>query len=298
MHNAAAPFPEAFSLSDIERNIRSVHTRIAGACARIGRDPKSVELRPVTKTVDDARIRFAHAAGCRTFGENKVQEMQGKAERLADLKARWSLIGRLQANKVKYTARLADEFQALGSLKLAEALQRRLEIEDRALDVYVQVNSSGEASKYGLNPSDILPFVRELPAFDRLRVKGLMTLAVFSSDELRVRGCFRLMSVLQRMLRDRAPPGVSFDGLSMGMSGDFEIAVEEGATLVRVGHAIISLTPCAASSRIHRRTARDAITSSSIRRVPGSRIRSRGSRTGYRTFTTQTNRRFFIPSSL
>ncbi len=164
--------------------------------------------------------------------------MQGKVERLADLTARWSLIGRLQANNVKFAARLADEFHALGSLKLAEALQRRLEIEDRTLDVYIQVNSSGEASKYGLDPTEVLPFVRELPAIDCLRIKGLMTLAVFSADESRVRGCFRLMRSLREMLRDRAPDGMRFDGLSMGMSGDFEIAIEEGATLVRVGQAI------------------------------------------------------------
>ncbi|MEZ5928355.1 MAG: YggS family pyridoxal phosphate-dependent enzyme [Agrobacterium albertimagni] len=241
MNNVA--FPLAASAADIERNICAVRSRIAAACARVGRAPESVELLPVTKTVDEARIRFAHAAGCRTFGENKVQEMQGKVERLADLTARWSLIGRLQTNKVKHAARLADEFQALGSLKLAEALQRRLEIEDRTLDVYVQVNSSGEASKYGLDPTEVLPFVRELPAFDRLRIKGLMTLAVFSADETRVRGCFRLMSVLQKMLHNRAPQGMSFDVLSMGMSGDFEIAIEEGATLVRVGQAIFGARP-------------------------------------------------------
>lgn len=242
MSNAAA-FPVAASKADIERNICAVRSRIAAACARAGREPGSVDLLPVTKTVGDARIRFARAAGCRSFGENKVQEMQGKAERLTDLKARWSLIGRLQTNKVKYVARLADEFQALGSLKLAEALQRRLEIEDRTLDVYVQVNSSGEASKYGLHPSEILPFIRELPAFDRLRVRGLMTLAMFSADEARVRGCFRLMRSLCEMLRDRAPIGMRFEGLSMGMSGDFEIAVEEGATLVRVGQAIFGARP-------------------------------------------------------
>ena len=241
MNNAA--FPIAASSADIERNICAVRSRIDAACVRAGRNPASVELLPVTKTVDDARIRFARAAGCERFGENKVQELQGKAERLADLTARWSLIGRLQTNKVKHAARLADEFQALGSIKLAEALQRRLEIEDRTLDVYVQVNSSGEANKYGLDPTDILPFVRELPAFDRLRVKGLMTLAVFSADERRVRGCFRLMNVLQNMLRNRAPQGMSLDGLSMGMSGDFEIAVEEGATLVRVGQAIFGARP-------------------------------------------------------
>src|SRR3546814_18633758 len=102
------------------------------------------------------------------------------------------MIGRLQTNKAKYVARLADEFQALGSVELAEALQRRLEIEDRALDVHVQINSSGEPSKYGVDPNDLAHFVKELGAFDRLRVKGLMTLAVLSTEEKRVRGCFRL----------------------------------------------------------------------------------------------------------
>src|SRR3546814_9742453 len=113
--------------------------------------------------------------------------MLGKAERLADLNARWSIIGRLQTNKAKYVARLADEFQALGSVELAAALQRRLEIEDRALDVHVQINSSGEPSKYGVDPNDLAHFVKELGAFVRLLFKGLFTLAILSTDEKRVR---------------------------------------------------------------------------------------------------------------
>ena len=126
----------------------------------------------------------------------------------------------------------------MGSAKLAEELQRRLEIEDRALDVYVQVNSSGEESKYGLAPEDVMAFARKLSAFDRLRVKGLMTLAVFSGDAARVRACFKVMRDLRERLRQDGPGGLSFEGLSMGMSGDFEIAIEEGSTLVRVGQAI------------------------------------------------------------
>ena len=224
--------------NDIRRNLESVQARIAAACARVGRDVASVELLPVSKTVDDARIRLAYEAGCRTFGENKVQEAVAKAERLADLNARWSVIGRLQTNKAKYVARMAHEFQALGSVKLAEELQRRLEIEGRVLDVYIQINSSGEESKYGLAPSDVPAFAREMTAFERLRVKGLMTLAVFSSDAARVRACFRVMRDLRERLRQDGPPGLSFEGLSMGMSGDFEIAIEEGSTLVRVGQAI------------------------------------------------------------
>ena len=223
---------------EIRRNLESVRARMAAACARAGRDAAEVELLPVSKTVEDARIRLAYEAGCRSFGENKVQEAQGKAERLADLNARWSVIGRLQTNKAKYVARFAHEFQALGSAKLAEELQRRVEIEDRALDVYVQVNSSGEESKYGLAPEDVMAFARKLSAFDRLRVKGLMTLAVFSGDAARVRACFKVMRDLRERLRQDGPGGLSFEGLSMGMSGDFEIAIEEGSTLVRVGQAI------------------------------------------------------------
>src|SRR3546814_5321383 len=156
----AALFPDASSKSEIERNVAAVRSRIAADCARVGRDLQGVELLPVTKTVDDARIRIAHATGCSTFGENKVQEMLGKAERLADLNARWSIIGRLQTNQAKYVARLAADIQALGSVELAEALQRRLEIEARALDVHVQINSSGEPRKYGVHPNDPAQFCK------------------------------------------------------------------------------------------------------------------------------------------
>lgn len=117
------------------------------------------------------------------------------------------MIGHLQTNKAKYVARFAAEFQALDSLKLAEALNRRLEIEGRSLDALVQINSSGEASKYGLAPEDALAFLRELPAFSALKVRGLMTLAMFSADAERVRACFRLMRHLHGRLRNEAPGG-------------------------------------------------------------------------------------------
>ena len=208
----------------------AVRARIEAACQRAGRDPATVRLLPVSKTVDEARMRLAWEAGCREFGENKVQEAAHKAEVMADLPGvRWSVIGHLQTNKAKLVARFADEFQALDSLRVAEALDRRLQVEGRSLDVLVQVNSSGEESKFGLAPADVPAFVRELPAFRSLRVRGLMTLALFSADADRVRPCF---------VRQEAPAGLSFDELSMGMSGDFELAIEEGATVVRVGQAI------------------------------------------------------------
>jgi len=236
-------FPKAGSAEDIARNLAAVRARIAVACERTGRDPAEVRLLPVSKTIEEARIRMAHAAGLTEFGENKVQEAREKAEVMADLPITWSVIGHLQTNKAKYVVRFAAEFQALDSLKLAEALDRRLQIEGRALDVFVQINSSGEASKYGLAPEDAPAFLRELSAFSALKVRGLMTLAVFSAEAARVRACFRLMRTLRDRLRAGALEGVTLDDLSMGMSGDYEIAIEEGATVVRVGQAIFGARP-------------------------------------------------------
>lgn len=223
----------------LNANLAAIRSRIDTACRRVGRDPSEVALLPVSKTRPAEVLRAAYAAGVRTFGENKVQEAQQKAEALSDLAdIRWAVIGHLQTNKAKYVARFAHEFHALDSLRVAEALDRRLQAEGRGLDVYVQVNSSGEESKFGLAPEEVPGFVKELPNYTALRVRGLMTLAVFSTEVERVRACFVLMRDLRDRLRQEAPAGLSFDGLSMGMSNDFEVAIEEGATVVRVGEAI------------------------------------------------------------
>ncbi|WP_313053361.1 YggS family pyridoxal phosphate-dependent enzyme [Stenotrophomonas cyclobalanopsidis] len=235
---AAADWPVAQSVEQIAANLVTVRQRIADACMRAGRDPASVRLLPVSKTVDEARICMAVAAGCHELGENKVQEAQRKAEAMADLGVHWSVIGHLQTNKARHVARFASEFQALDSLRVAEALQQRLQLEDRTLDVFVQVNTSAEPSKYGLEPDAVAAFVQQLPAFDRLRVRGLMTLAIFTTDVERVRACFVRLRELRDQLQHSAPAGIDLSHLSMGMSGDFEVAIEEGATVVRVGQAI------------------------------------------------------------
>ena len=238
-HDQHGRYPQALSVEDFRHNLAAIHARMDAACRRVGRDPASVRLLPVSKTMDESRIRLAHAAGCRLLGENKIQEAHRKWQNTADLPGlRWSVIGHLQTNKAKLMAQFASEFQALDSLRLAEALDRRLQAEGRALDVYVQVNTSGEPSKYGLAPDDVAAFIQALPAFASLRVRGFMTLALFSSETERVRHCFVLLRGLRDRLRQDAPAGISLDELSMGMSGDFEIAIEEGATVVRVGQAI------------------------------------------------------------
>lgn len=233
-HPSAAA--HAQTQADFAANLASVRERIARAEQAAGRAPGSVRLLPVTKTVPSQRLRLAIAAGVDWLGENKVQEALQKSEELADLpQLKYSVIGHLQTNKSKYVARFAHEFQALDNLRQAEALQRRLELEDRTLDVFVQVNTSGEESKFGMPPEAAPGFVKQLPAFDRLHVKGLMTLAIFSTDHAAVRRCFQTLRAVRDTVRETDE---RIAELSMGMSGDFELAIAEGATVVRVGQGI------------------------------------------------------------
>lgn len=222
----------------IADNLTEVRRRIDEACARSDRDPSTVRLMPVSKTKSPAAIREAYDAGYRVFGENKVQEVVAKAEVLADVAdLRFAVIGHLQTNKAKQVAEVAAELHALDSLRLAEALDRRLTGLGRTLDVFVQVNSSGEDSKFGLPPDEVPAFAGELDRFATLRVRGLMTLAVFSDDTALVGACFQRMRDLQARLQDTDDPE-RWAELSMGMSGDYELAIAYGATTVRVGQAI------------------------------------------------------------
>ncbi len=222
----------------IRQNLEAVHDRIAVACKRVGRSPAEVTLLPVSKTKPVAVIRDAVAAGLTRFGENIVQEAQRKASETTDLSPDWCIIGHLQTNKAKYVAKFAAELHSLDRLKLAAELDKWLQRQGRSMDVLVQVNTSGEPQKYGLAPEDVSRFAKELPVFHSLRVKGLMTLARFSSDATEVRPCFERLRILREQLRQEGPQGSDWEILSMGMSGDFEIAIEEGATEVRVGQAI------------------------------------------------------------
>ena len=232
-------YPKAETIEDFRRNLVSINERIIAACKRVDRDPSSVRLLPVSKTVDETHIRLSYAAGCHFLGENKVQEAYKKYQAMIDLThLRWSVIGHLQTNKAKWVARFAAEFQALDNLRVAEALDRCLQVEGRALDVFIQVNTSNETSKFGLRPDELRLFLKKLTPFSALRLRGLMTLALHSTEVQQVRHCFSLLHQLRDQLRQDAPAGMELTELSMGMSGDFEIAIEEGATVVRIGQAI------------------------------------------------------------
>lgn len=218
--------------------VAQIRNRIDQACARAGRDPGEVTLLPVSKTFDVAAIREAIALGFTRFGENRTQEIAQKAPLLADCDVQWVVIGQLQTNKAKEVAKCAHELQSLDRLELAEALDRRLQQEGRAIDVLVQVKTSPEETKSGLEPTELFTFLRQLANYQTLRVQGLMTMAVLSEDTQAVRACFAQLKQLQGRAREEAIAGVSLERLSMGMSGDFEIAIEEGSTEIRVGSAI------------------------------------------------------------
>ncbi len=231
-------------MTSVAENLVRVQGRIDAACARAGRSAGDVRLMAVTKTHPRGVLEAAYAAGLRLFGENRVPEALEKAEQFADRgDLEWAVIGHLQTNKVAKALRFATELHTLDSLRLAEALDRRLQEEGRGLDVFVQVNSSGEDAKTGLPPEEVEAFVLGLSPYGSLRVRGLMTLALYSDDAAAVSGCFTRMGVLQQRLRQLDGAPGSYDELSMGMSGDFELAIAHGATTVRVGQGLFGARP-------------------------------------------------------
>ncbi len=223
----------------VAENLARIEAGIGAACERAGRPRDSVRLLPVSKTHPASLVLEAHAAGYTRFGENKVQEAAAKAAELASVPGiEWALIGHLQTNKAKQAITFASEFQALDSLRLASELDKRLQMAGRRLDVLIEVNTSGEESKFGLPPEEVVGFARAVRAFDALDLRGLMTIAANTDDRTRVAACFDEMARLRDVLRQDGRVEDRCDELSMGMSGDFELAIEHGSTCVRIGTGI------------------------------------------------------------
>jgi PLP dependent protein len=229
---------------NVAENLAAVEARIKAACTRVGRDPSEIRLVPVSKNQSMELIAEAYDSGIRIFGENRVQEAAEKARHFADRPdLRWAIVGHLQTNKARQVAAFASEFHALSSIRIAAALDKALIDQGRGLDVFLQINSSGEPQKFGLPPDEVEPFAIALKAYGTLRVRGLMTLAVLSDDQWAIRACFERMRELQRRLQSNEDVAGTYDELSMGMSGDLELAIEYGATTVRVGQAIFGPRP-------------------------------------------------------
>lgn len=223
--------------------LASVRERVSRAAQRAGRDPREIVLVAASKAVPAERLRQAWGAGLTRFGENRAQELKEKQAALADLAVEWHFIGHLQRNKVKDVAGKVALLHSLDRWELALDLERHLSALGRLQPVLVQVNSSGESSKSGVAPGDALDFVRRVAGLPHLEVHGLMTIARLDPDPEQARHCFRLLRELRDQIAAAAIPGVRMEWLSMGMSGDFEIAVEEGANLIRLGTAIFGPRP-------------------------------------------------------
>jgi PLP dependent protein len=222
----------------ISVNIAAVQERIASACRRAGRRTEEVTLVGVTKTFPPEMVREAVCAGVRDIGENYVQEALHKREAVTEPDVRWHFIGHLQSNKVKSVADWVYLVHALESRSLAKELNARAAHAGRVVETLVEVNTTGESSKFGLPPERVAEFVQSLEEFSHIRIAGLMTIGPFLPDPEGSRPMFRMLRTLRDRLAQRRQPNLDLRHLSMGMTGDYEVAIEEGATLVRIGTAI------------------------------------------------------------
>ena len=233
-------------MMSISDNIASLRERISQAAARAGRNPDSVTLMAVSKVVEAERIRQAYESGVRVFGENRVQEFEGKAAALAELKdAEWRLIGHVQTNKAKKALELFHAVDSLDSVRLAEKLNLAAQQANKVLPVLIEINVGGEESKSGVAPDspELEDLLQNAQRFEHLQVRGLMTIPPYTEDPLASRPYFRRVRELRDAIANRKLSGIRMDVLSMGMSHDFEIAIEEGSTCVRVGTAIFGERP-------------------------------------------------------
>jgi hypothetical protein len=225
----------------VAQNIVHVRERISSAARRAGRDPENITLMAVSKTFSPKRIREAYEAGLRIFGENKVQEFSGKAEALADLRdAEWHMVGHLQTNKSAKAAELFSAIDSLDSLRLAQKLDSAAKQLGKKISVLIEINVGGESAKSGVAPDsqELENLLLAAPQLEHLEVRGLMTVPPFTADSQDTRLYFRRMRELRERIADRRLSMIHMETLSMGMSHDFEVAIEEGSTCVRLGTAI------------------------------------------------------------
>ncbi len=222
----------------IQSRLKRVKDRITEAALACGRDPKTVKLIAVSKTVPADRILAAIGAGVKDLGENYVQEAREKIEALGRETVSWHYIGHLQSNKAKYVVKLFDLIHSVDSLKLAKELDKRARAIGKVQKVLVQVNISGETTKSGIDTEATVALVRQIAPLDNLAICGLMTMPPYFNSPEKVRPYFRALKELHNLIRREAIANVHMAELSMGMTGDFEAGIQEGATLVRIGTAI------------------------------------------------------------
>jgi len=225
-------------LAQIAENLAEVRGRIADAAARSGRSADEITLLAVTKYVGTAEVRALVAAGCTLLGESRPQELWEKAGTLSALPVRWHLVGHLQRNKVRRTLPLVEMIESVDSPRLVTAIDRIAGELSRRLPILLEVNVSSEPAKHGFEPAALEACLEELAGWGNVEVRGLMCMAGLEGGPEAARGDFARLRRLRERLRERCPAGIVLDELSMGMSGDYEVAIEEGATIVRIGSAL------------------------------------------------------------
>lgn len=229
---------------EIIGNITVIKERINKACKENDRNPDEVKLLLATKTIPVERIKIALQAGQTLIAENKVQELKEKYEALKEIPHTNHFIGHLQTNKIKDLLKYnVSCIQSVDRLDLAEKLHQRLQFENKTIEVLIQVNTSYEESKFGASPDNAIELVKRVAKLETLKIKGLMTIGLLSAEAEKVRKCFRLLRDIQKQIVALNIPNVEMKELSMGMSGDLETAIAEGATIVRVGTAIFGKRP-------------------------------------------------------
>jgi PLP dependent protein len=222
----------------ISDNINSIRERVARACVSAGRSPSEVTLIAVAKTFPSAAVREAAAAGALDVGENYVQELLAKRRDLPGTDIRWHFIGHLQSNKVRDIAAWIHMIHAVDSLSLAREIDRRAAGAARTIECLIEVNTTGEGTKFGVSPAEVVPLVRSLASCEHISIAGLMTIGPFLPEAEGSRPMFRRLRELREEIGSGSQANVTMRHLSMGMTGDFEVAIDEGATLIRIGTAI------------------------------------------------------------
>lgn len=224
-------------MAEIRENVRRVRERVAEAAVRAGRDPSEITIVAVSKNFPVEAIEEAIEAGITDIGENRVQEAEAKFSRIGR-KVRWHMVGHLQRNKVKKALNIFDLIHSVDNVRLLEELEKRAAQRGEIVEVLVQVNTSGEETKFGLKPDEVERFMEAAAQKEHVRVLGLMTIGPLVDDPEKARPCFAMLREIKERVEGMRLPNVEMRHLSMGMTNDFEVAIEEGADIVRIGRAI------------------------------------------------------------
>jgi pyridoxal phosphate enzyme (YggS family) len=229
------------AMDQIQYNLKAIERRIENACRESGRQRDELILVAVSKTVPFERIVEASNAGLTAFGENKVQEASGKIPRFNELgrTATWHMIGHLQTNKAKQAVKLFDVIESIDSVRLAQTVDKEAKAENREIDVLMEINSSGESSKFGFMPDETLAAAEEITKLENIRLRGLMTVGPFTDDKSKIEQAFGITQEIFARLKNKFDE--SIDTLSMGMSDDLEYAIKHGSTELRIGTAIFGI---------------------------------------------------------